>query len=315
MVKDLKYIIKRVLIGTLIALALMYFKGGLIGNVYAASVYPFNTTNNANFGSCTGCSTLNYDSPIGSSALSGKTGFLVFQVMNYSDSDQNSFIPTLTLVRVTMATGNRYACFINSSDHQYLQQSGGVNKQITTSSVVCPITFGSTGMINSIYIQTNGSGNGGISLYSPMSFYMTDDSEVVSSIQNVNSNLTSESDADTSDFLEDVQQDYSNNPVSDLITMPITFLQRLNNNINGSCTTWNLGSLLGTNLTMPCINLSDILGSTLYNLIDMAICLFLAYNLGLMCVTIWNNMTSLKDDFDDMYSPKHAYNGKHGGDS
>ena len=62
--------------------------------------------------------------------------------------------------------------------------------------------------------------------------------------------------------------------------------------------------------------MQQILGSNLYNLIDMAICLFLAYNIGLMCVTIWNNMTSLNDDFDDMYSPKHVYQGKHsGGDS
>lgn len=140
--------------------------------------------------------------------------------------------------------------------------------------------------------------------------------ENTQAVEDVNNSLNDESDASTSSFLQDIQQDYSNNPVSDLITMPITFLQALNNNVGGSCITWNLGSLLGTNLTMPCINLSNILGSWLYNLIDMAICLFLAYNIGLMCVTIWNNITSLKDDFDDMYSPKHAYNGKHtGGDS
>lgn len=132
----------------------------------------------------------------------------------------------------------------------------------------------------------------------------------------VNDSLNDQSDANTSGFLQDINQDYSNNPVSDLITMPITFLQTLNNNVSGSCITWDLGALLGTNLTMPCINLQQRLGSNLYNLIDMAICLFLAYNLGLMCVTIWNNMTSLKDDFDDMYSPKHVYQGKHsGGDS
>lgn len=129
--------------------------------------------------------------------------------------------------------------------------------------------------------------------------------------EKTNDSIKDESDANTSGFLEDVHQDYSNNPVSDLITMPITFLQTLNNNVGGSCITWDLGALFGSNLKMPCINLQQILGSNLYNLIDMAICLFLAYNIGLMCVTIWNNITSLKDDFDDMYSPKHVYQGKH----
>lgn len=137
--------------------------------------------------------------------------------------------------------------------------------------------------------------------------------ENTKAVDKVNNSLKDESDANTSGFLQDINQDYSNNPVSDLITMPITFLQTLNNNVGGSCITWDLGSLLGHNLKMPCINLQQILGSNLYNLLDMAICLFLAYNIGLMCVTIWNNMTSLKDDFDDMYSPKHVYQGKHSG--
>ena len=140
--------------------------------------------------------------------------------------------------------------------------------------------------------------------------------ENTKAVEDVNNSLKDESDANTNGFLQDIQQDYSNNPVSDLITMPITFLQTLNNKASGSCITWDLGALFGHNLKMPCINLQQILGSNLYNLIDMAFCLFLAYNIGLMCVTIWNNMTSLKDDFDDMYSPKHVYQGKHsGGDS
>lgn len=150
----------------------------------------------------------------------------------------------------------------------------------------------------------------------PTNDFVTEQKNTTNAINKTNDTIKDESDANTSGFLQDIHQDYSNNPVSDLITMPITFLQTLNNNVSGSCITWNLGSLLGSNVTMPCINLQEIIGSNLYNLIDMAICLFLAYNLGLMCVTIWNNITSLKDDFDDMYSPKHAYQGKHsGGDS
>lgn len=108
----------------------------------------------------------------------------------------------------------------------------------------------------------------------------------------------------------DNMQKESNSPVSDLITMPITFLSSINNNINGSCTTWNLGSLLGHDITLPCIDLPNILGSTLYNLIDMAICLFLAFNIGKLCITIYNNLTTLKDDYSYMYSSEGYKNQK-----
>ena len=144
---------------------------------------------------------------------------------------------------------------------------------------------------------------------------INDQTGILEQQERTNDLIEDETSPNTNDVLNIDNGSFSNSPVSDLITMPITLLQAINNNSSGACSTWNLGSLLGHTLTLPCINLSNILGSNLYNLIDMAICLFLAYNIGLLCITIYNNLISLKDDFDDMYTPQHTYKPQHGGDS
>ena len=244
----------------------------------------------------------------------------------YANMQSQQSIP----VRVWLgdSTGRIYACDSNSSFNLRASANTATNNVI---GMLVPVTCDNILLSNknfNVYVGDqlfplgSGTTDNLIGISRITAWNVSDQEATINAInentqatEDVNNSINDETNADTGGFLEDIGQDYSNNPVSDLITMPITFLQRLNNNANGSCITWNLGSLLGTNLTMPCINLQNILGSWLYNLIDMAICLFLAYNIGLMCITIWNNMTSLKDDFDDMYSPRHAYNGKHGGGS
>lgn len=321
-----KSIIKRILVGVGIALALMFIKGNLL------IVANAKTESYASYGyyyQCQNCSSLQYSFPSNTFANMGP-GTLTFQVSvwNFNTNVQSTqFSTVLTNIAVTANDGKSYACTFNgiANPKDISEEQGYLyNHPFTSSySVQCYVDPGTTG-IQKIDGQIFGYlGTDSIRYWGPFTFVESENAAMTQAIQeqtqateDINNSINDESDADTGGFLEDIDQDYSNNPVSDLITMPITFLQRLNNNVSGSCITWNLGSLLGTNLTMPCINLQQILGSTLYNLIDMAICLFLAYNLGLMCVTIWNNMTSLKDDFDDMYSPRHAYNGKHsGGDS
>ena len=82
---------------------------------------------------------------------------------------------------------------------------------------------------------------------------------------------------------------------------------------NGTCATFDLGSLFNTNLTLPCINLQSILGSSLYNTIDVAISLFMIFNIVMMCIDIFDRLTSFEDPFNELYTPKHTYQPKHGG--
>lgn len=116
-----------------------------------------------------------------------------------------------------------------------------------------------------------------------------------------------------------IDLDYaSDTPISDLILMPLTLLGKYLDGLSGSCSSFNLGSLMGTNLSFPCINPADYLGNDLWNLIDMAASLWLIYNIGMLIIQGYNSITSLHDGFDDLYTPKHADTGyvpKHGGGS
>ena len=347
-----KSIIKRIIVGVGIALCLMAIKErGLIGQVHALSCSVSNRTTSHPLESWHG-NILNTsrESHMDISFYDRDTFQNNDSRIYFNDND--SYIDVLVPVTWTMAFQNNpvyndkidkdYQFHIQSSPPIfYLIDNTGSNRWYWTMGVwdngyyrvryfksdfpdnyvsLAQIKIGLPtwwyNFVNSTFVSLNG--------YFQVDHFQCDSNKALKeaidentkAVEDVNNSLKDEHDANTSGFLQDINQDYSNNPVSDLITMPITFLQTLNNKASGSCITWDLGALFGTNLKMPCINLQQILGSNLYNLIDMAICLFLAYNLGLMCVTIWNNMTSLKDDFDDMYSPKHVYQGKHsGGDS
>lgn len=323
MVKDFKYIIKRVIIGILIALALMYLKGGLIANVNALEVYSWSTSDNSNFATCSNCSNLDYNlASFTNDNLKGKNGYLLLSFSIYSTSSPGSFAAVISRLRVTNGTNQKYNCEILSDTNQYYFNPTSSSQVIYTTGTYtakCPVHLPDNGSgITNINFQTLGN-TSGISLYSPMTFIIENNSDITNAIEDntdaineTNDTLKSEDSPDTEGLFSDIDTDDSNSPVSDLITMPITLLQALNNNSGGSCTTWNLGTLLGKELTMPCINIKNIVGANLYNIIDMAICLFLAYNLGLMCISIYNNLTSLNDDFDSMYAPKHEEHGKHG---
>ena len=253
-------------------------------------------------------------------------GEIVFNFGISATGSVNTAIPAINTMRVKTNQG-QFACEYSSYSAPMIKFPNGEGNttQSVSVSARCPVNFGPGGLTGVIIGLRSIVPNFEFKYYlGAIMTFTSNNQQVIAdntaktkhSIDETNKTLNDESNANTSGFLQDIHQDYSNNPVSDLITMPISFLQTLNNNVSGSCITWDLGALYGTNLKMPCINIQNILGGWLYNLLDMAICLFLAYNIGLMCVTIWNNLTSLKDDFDDMYSPKHAYQGKHsGGDS
>lgn len=105
----------------------------------------------------------------------------------------------------------------------------------------------------------------------------------------------------------------TNSPVSDLLTMPLTILNKIFDITDDSCQPYVLPfDFFGGNntLTLPCIDLEDHLGSSVYNVLDTLLCFFIAYNIGLMCISIYENITSLNDSFQSLYSPKHGVGGR-----
>lgn len=142
--------------------------------------------------------------------------------------------------------------------------------------------------------------------------------------QNSNTNkitdeISSEEEPDTDDYLEGFSENMaSDTPISDLITMPLTLLNAYVNGVSANCSPYNLGSLLGTNLVLPCINLQQRLGSNLWGVIDALVSIFMIYNIAMLFISAFEGFTSLRDDYEGLYQPKHAdtgYQPKHGGGS
>lgn len=112
------------------------------------------------------------------------------------------------------------------------------------------------------------------------------------------------SDNELQDLFGDLQE--SNSPVSDLLTLPITLLQAYLTGFDSVCTTYNLGSLYGTNLTLPCIDIPSYIGNSLWTMIDALCCIYMIYNIAMLFVSIYEQFTSLDDSFQLLYSPRHS---------
>ena len=116
------------------------------------------------------------------------------------------------------------------------------------------------------------------------------------SINNMNNNITDSSvDDPTNDINNMSNKVASNGTITQLLTLPIQLYQNILNSVNGSCNSFNLGNLLGTSLLLPCINLQQLLGTTLYGIIDILCSGLFILAFRKKMVDIFNHMTSLND--------------------
>lgn len=136
-------------------------------------------------------------------------------------------------------------------------------------------------------------------------------------INDLNDTLNDTSQPNTNQDINDMNNMVaSDTPISDLITMPLTLVNAYINGINSTCSPVNLGNLYGTDLVLPCINLEQKLGSNLWSKIDILFCIFMCYNIGMLFISAFDGITSLRDDFESLYQPRHAdvgYQPRHGG--
>lgn len=121
-------------------------------------------------------------------------------------------------------------------------------------------------------------------------------SSVSNSVNEVNNTLSDSSTDDPSSDIDNMSSKVaSNGTISQLLTLPIQLYQNILNSVSGSCSSFNLGNLLGTNLLLPCINLQQLLGSTLYGIIDILCSGLFILAFRKKMVDIFNHMTSLND--------------------
>ena len=131
------------------------------------------------------------------------------------------------------------------------------------------------------------------------------------SINSLNDNITNDDAPDIDLSLNES----SDTPISDLLTMPLTILNTLITNLSDTCSNYTIPFFFGTTVTFPCFTLSDYLGTTVTNYIDLFICLYMCYNIAMLCISVFDDITSLNDIFNSLYTPRHAYTGyqpKHG---
>jgi hypothetical protein len=125
---------------------------------------------------------------------------------------------------------------------------------------------------------------------------ISEQQNTTNAIEDVNDNLTNSDVTGVEDsfeqfegFLED------NSTITQLITLPITLYSSILNNVGGSCQPFNLGSLYGEDLVLPCVNIGNYLGSTLWGMIDLIISGFAVYFIAKKLIKVFNTFSSMKD--------------------
>lgn len=116
------------------------------------------------------------------------------------------------------------------------------------------------------------------------------------SINSLDNTIKDDSVDDPDEMFEDFEDLLPENGViTSLIGLPITLYQKILNSINGTCAQFSLGSLYGTNLIMPCIDIDTYLGSTIWNTIDLIISGGFVLIIAKKMIKAFNHFSSLKE--------------------
>lgn len=352
MVKDIKYIIKRIIIGTGIAIALMCIKGNFMLQGHALQAIS------------------SWQMPAQDSQIDTDTN-AVFWYTNtsvFANQGDGELIFTFSLNKITgepttpvlaprfvraHTGGDSYVCYIGSSTLTNSTHTEGVY------SAICPMHLESAGLtsivvafqdvplvnkslyrvrfnglftwkrdteytlLDAINNKLNNIGNSDVIANNNQNTQNITNNQnnntqniinnqnnntqaIVDSQQDINNSLNDTSGGEVSSSWFDEFKDSSTTPVSDLLTMPITLLQAYLNGFSGTCQAMNLGQLYGRYIIIPCINIESYLGHELWSLIDVLFTLFMVYNIGMLCVTIYEGITGLSDEMQFLYSPRHA---------
>lgn len=127
--------------------------------------------------------------------------------------------------------------------------------------------------------------------------------DVNSSIQKTNDTLNDDTidDSNTTGSLNDLSKRLpTNSVISHLLLLPVSLFQNIVNSINGTCSSFNLGSLYGSNLTLPCINIESLIGNTLWSVIDILFCGAFVLVIRKKFVDIFHNLTDLRNGGNEL---------------
>lgn len=121
-------------------------------------------------------------------------------------------------------------------------------------------------------------------------------SSIKSGIDDVNSSINSDNVDDPSSSINQFKDKIATNGViTQLVGLPVTLFTKVLDSVNGTCKSYNLGSLYGTDLVLPCINIEIYLGSTLWGVIDVLISGLFVYTISRKFIKVFENMSSMNE--------------------
>lgn len=249
-----------------------------------------------------------------------------FSLQKYSGASTHQVLAPMT-ASVTNTLGNEFPCDIGTAS----VNNATHNEQIY--SAICPVNFYNNSGLHSVVINfnTNTSSNdyayyyiwldGRFSFEVPQ--FIQDNSQAIINSQSQiiqqqqqttkaiedNTKATKElkdtinsDDVNADSKLDDLfsgKIDYTSTPIIGIFRMPITFLQKILNSVNGTCSSFNLGKFEFANYSfvLPCITPSKYLKSNhfdLWTIITGLFNMFMIYNLGVLMLRFYECVTDLK---------------------
>ena len=113
---------------------------------------------------------------------------------------------------------------------------------------------------------------------------------------NINNSITSDNVDDPSSSINSFKDKIAENGViTQLIGLPVTLFTKVLNSVNGTCSSYNLGSLFGTEIVFPCINMFNILGGNLWAVIDVLISGLFVYSISKKFIKVFEHMSSMNE--------------------
>lgn len=125
-------------------------------------------------------------------------------------------------------------------------------------------------------------------------------------INNQNQNVDKINDTITNDnvdvpdgYFDNITNNFpTNQPISQLVTLPVTLYKRLSNSVVSTCTPYSLGKLYDTELVLPCIKPSNYLKKPIWNFVSAVTTSFLLYYMAKFYYKIFLTVANLKEGKD-----------------
>lgn len=113
-----------------------------------------------------------------------------------------------------------------------------------------------------------------------------------SSLNDIKSDAVDDPSASINSFKDKIA---TNGVITQLVGLPVILFTKVLNSVNGTCSSYNLGSLFGTDLVLPCINIETYLGSSLWGVIDVLISGLFVYSISKKFIKVFENMSSMNE--------------------